>query len=138
MRAGVSRYPMTGRLGAAQALVLGLVLAVAALAALSTLSEAEPKKHDRAAHGAAPAAAPQHKQSKKAKAAAAPKDKKRSKTKAVSEPNVTCNFPWNYSRPLRHCICIRDGYTLQRGSCVRDLTSVTCRDDERWSPKRGA
>src|SRR5262245_39641777 len=152
MRAGVSRYPMTGRLGAAQALVLGLVLAVAALAALSTLSEAEPKKHDRAAHGAAPAAAPQHKQSKKAKAAAAPKDKKRSKakaaatpqdkqrskTKAVSEPNVTCNFPWNYSRPLRHCICIRDGYTLQRGSCVRDLTSVACRDDERWSPKRGA
>src|SRR5262249_36122191 len=136
------------------------------LAALPTWSVAEPKKHDRAAHGTAPAAAWQHKQSKKAKAAAAPKDKKRSKakaaavpqdkqrskakaaavpqdkqrskTKAVSEPNVTCNFPWSYSRALHHCICIHDGYTLQRGSCVRDLTSVTCRDDERWSPKRGA
>lgn len=143
---------MTGRLGAARVLALGLVLAVATLAALSTWSVAEPKKHDRAAHGAAPAAASQHKQSKKAKAAAGPKDKKRSKakaaavpqdkqrskTKAVSEPNVTCNFPWNYSRALHHCICIHDGYTLQRGSCVRDLTSVTCRDDERWSPKRGA
>jgi Caspase domain len=143
---------MTGRLRAARVLALGLVLAVVVLAALSTWSVAEPKKHDRAAHGAPPAAASQHKQSKKAKAAAAPQDKKhskakaaavpqnkqRSKTKAVSEPNVTCNFPWDYSRALHHCICTRDGYTLQRGSCVRDLTSVACRDDERWSPKRGA
>ncbi|HET7448124.1 MAG TPA: hypothetical protein VFJ49_09480, partial [Methyloceanibacter sp.] len=88
------------------------MLAVVTLVALSTWSVAEPKKHDRAAHGAPPAAASQHKQSKKAKAAAAPQDKKhskakaaavpqnkqRSKTKAVSEPNVTCNFPWDYSR----------------------------------------
>src|SRR5215470_4515852 len=138
MRAGVSRYPMTGRLGAARVLTLGLVLAVATLAALPTWSVAETKKHDRAAHGTAPAAAWQHKQRRKAKAAAVPQDKQRSKTKAVSEPNVTCNLPWNYSRALHHCICIHDGYTLQRGSCVRDLTSVTCRDDERWSPKRGA
>ena len=151
---------MTGRLGAARALVIGLVLAAAVVAALSTLSVAEPrwhrgqavpdvsqvteakeKKRSKSKEVTAPkpkaAGAPKAKKRSKAKAVAAPKDKKGAKTKAVSQP-TTCSFPWSYSRALRHCICINDGYTLQGGKCVRDLTTVSCRDDERWSPKRGA
>jgi hypothetical protein len=151
MRAGALGYPIMGRLGAAQALVL--VLAIATLAALSTLSVAEPRsRRERAAPEVSQVTtakakkrskskavtAPQDKKRQKAKAVAAPKDKKRLKTKAVSEPKTTCSFPWSYSRALRHCICINDGYTLQSGKCVRDPTTVSCRDDERWSPKRGA
>ena len=151
---------MTGRLGAARALVIGLVLAAAVVAALSTLSVAEPrwhrgqavpdvsqvteakeKKRSKSKEVTAPkpkaAGAPKDKKRSKGKAVAAPKEKKGAKTKAVSQP-TTCSFPWSYSRALRHCICINDGYTLQGGKCVRDLTTVSCRDDERWSPKRGA
>jgi hypothetical protein len=81
--------------------------------------------------------ASQDKKRQKTKAVA-PKDKKRLKAKAASEPKITCSFPWSYSRALRHCICIQDGYTLQSGNCVRDASTTTCRDDEQWSPKRGA
>jgi len=144
---------MTGRLGAALALISGVVLAAYALAALSTLSMAEPRwKRERDLQAAPQAAASQEKPRSKSKAVAAPKDNKRSKakavaapkdkqrlkTKAVSEPKITCSFPWSYSRALRHCICIQDGYTLQSGNCVRDASTTTCRDDEHWSPKRGA
>jgi Caspase domain len=142
---------MTGRLGAAQGLALGLVLA--AVAALSTLSVAEPRWHLERAIPEVPqvtaakekrsskskaVTAPQDKKRQKTKAVVAPKDKKRAKAKAVSEPKITCSFPWSYSRALRHCICIQDGYTLQSGNCVRDASTTTCRDDEQWSPKRGA
>jgi Caspase domain len=142
---------MTGRLGAAQGLALGLVLA--AVAALSTLSVAEPRWHFERAIPEVPqvtaakekrsskskaVTAPQDKKRQKTKAVVAPKDKKRAKAKAVSEPKITCSFPWSYSRALRHCICIQDGYTLQSGNCVRDASTTTCRDDEQWSPKRGA
>jgi len=143
---------MAGRLGAAQGLALGLVLAVAAVAALSTLSVAEPRWHLERAIPEVPqvtaakekrsskkaVTAPQDKKRQKTKAVVAPKDKKRLKAKAVSEPKITCSFPWSYSRALRHCICIQDGYTLQSGNCVRDASTTTCRDDEQWSPKRGA
>jgi hypothetical protein len=142
---------MAGRLGAAQGLALGLVLAVAAVAALSTLSVAEPRWHLERAIPEVPqvTAAKEKRSSKKAVTASqdkkrqktkavAPKDKKRLKAKAASEPKITCSFPWSYSRALRHCICIQDGYTLQSGNCVRDASTTTCRDDEQWSPKRGA
>lgn len=142
---------MAGRLGAAQGLALGLVLAVAAVAALSTLSVAEPRWHLERAIPEVPqvTAAKEKRSSKKAVTASqdkkrqktkavAPKDKKRLKVKAASEPKITCSFPWSYSRALRHCICIQDGYTLQSGNCVRDASTTTCRDDEQWSPKRGA
>jgi hypothetical protein len=142
---------MAGRLGAAQGLALGLVLAVAAVAALSTLSVAEPRWHLERAIPEVPqvTAAKEKRRSKKAVTASqdkkrqktkavAPKDKKRLKAKAASEPKITCSFPWSYSRALRHCICIQDGYTLQSGNCVRDASTTTCRDDEQWSPKRGA
>src|SRR5262245_48131963 len=144
---------MAGKLGAAQGLSTGLALAVAAIAALSTLSVAEPRWHFERAIPEAPqviaakekrnskskaVAASQEKKRQKTKAVAAPKDKKRAKVKAVSEPKITCSFPWSYSRALRHCICIQDGYTLQSGNCVRDASTTTCRDDEQWSPKRGA
>src|SRR5262245_14649728 len=136
---GASRYPMAAKLGAAQGLSLGLVLAVAAIAALSRLSVAEPRWHfERAIPEAPQAIAAKKKWNSKSKAVAAPKDKKRAKAKAVSEPKITCSFPWSYSRALRHCICIQDGYTLQSGNCVRDASTTTCRDDEQWSPKRGA
>src|SRR4029079_6401218 len=115
---GASRYPMAGKLGAAQGLSTGLALAVAAVAALSTLSVAEPRWHFERAIPEAPqviaakekrnskskaVAAPQDKKRQKTKAVAAPKDKKRAKAKAVSEPKITCSFPWSYSRALRHC-----------------------------------
>jgi hypothetical protein len=158
---------MAGKLGTAQGLSTGLALAVAAVAALSTLSVAEPRWHferaipeapqviaakekrnskskavaapqDKKQQKAKAATAPQDKKRQKTKAVAAPKDKKRAKAKAVSEPKITCSFPWSYSRALRHCICIQDGYTLQSGNCVRDASTTTCRDDEQWSPKRGA
>jgi hypothetical protein len=131
---------MAGKLGAAQGLSTGLALAVAAVAALSTLSVAEPRWHferaipeapqviaakekrnskskavaapqDKKQQKAKAATAPQDKKRQKTKAVAAPKDKKRAKAKAVSEPKITCSFPWSYSRALRHCICIQDGYT---------------------------
>jgi Caspase domain len=153
MRAGALKYPMAWRLGAAQALVLGLVLAAAGLAALSTGSVAEPWwRRDRAAQGVPPAAIPQDQQRFKAKGVAVPKDqqrfkaksvavpqdRQRFKAKAVRESDTACSFPWNYSRGLGHCVCIRDGYSLQRGNCLRDSASTSCRDDERWSAKRGA
>ncbi len=75
---------MAGRLGAAQGLALGLVLAVAAVAALSTLSVAEPRWHlERAIPEVPQVTAAKEKRSSK-KAVTAPQDKKRQKTKAVA------------------------------------------------------
>ena len=144
---------MAGRLGAARGVVLGLLLVAVGVAGISAMSVAEPRwKRDRATQGV-PDAVPQDKQAPKAKTTAAPqgqkrlkakkavagpKDQQRPKTKAVREADTTCNFPWTYSRALRHCVCIRDGYSLDRGKCLRDSAATSCRDDERWSPKRGA
>ena len=44
-----------------------------------------------------------------------------------------CNFPWTYSRGLRRCVCVRDGYNMQAGDCLPQGVTGTCRDDELWS-----
>ena len=33
--------------------------------------------------------------------------------------NPTCAAPWTYSVGLNRCICIREGYSLQWGQCLR-------------------
>jgi hypothetical protein len=47
-----------------------------------------------------------------------------------------CNFPWTYSRGLRRCVCVREGYNMQAGDCLPEGVSGTCRDDERWSAEK--
>ncbi len=117
---------MAGRFRGAKGLVLGLALVAAGLAALSQVSVAEPwgEAGARTAQGAPPVVfAP---------------DRARLRARQVRESDSACGFPWAYSRGLRRCVCIRDGFSLQRGNCVRDGASASCRDNERWSPKRGA
>jgi hypothetical protein len=48
-----------------------------------------------------------------------------------------CPFPWSYSRGLRRCVCVRQGYSLQRGVCAPQAAQ-TCGPNERWSPRTGA
>ncbi len=117
---------MAGRLGAAQSLVLGLVLVAAGLAALSQVSIAEPWGEPRArtAQGAPPVFFPPQQPHLKARPARGSES--------------ACGFPWTYSRGMRRCVCLRDGYSLQRGNCVAAAAAAACRDTERWSPKRGA
>ena len=47
-----------------------------------------------------------------------------------------CNFPWTYSRGLRRCVCVREGYNMQAGDCLPEGVSGACRDDELWSAER--
>jgi hypothetical protein len=117
---------MAGRLGAAQGLVLGLVLGAAGLAVLSPVSIAEPwgERRAKTAQGAPPVFLPPPQQ--------------RLKARPARGSESACASPWSYSRGLRRCVCMRDGYSLQRGNCVRDGAAASCRDNERWSPKRGA
>ena len=49
-----------------------------------------------------------------------------------------CDFPWSYSRGLRRCVCVRAGHSLQRGDCLPEGASTSCRDDEIWSPDERA
>jgi len=117
---------MAGKLGAAQSLVLGLVLVAAGLATLSQVSIAEPwgERRAKTAQGAPPVFFPP--------------PQTRSKARPARGSESACGFPWSYSRGLRRCVCMRDGYSLQKGNCVRDGAAASCRDTERWSPKRGA
>jgi hypothetical protein len=117
---------MAGRRGGAWSLVVGLLTVAAGLAALSSMPVAEPRSGSdaRAAQGAPPDFL-------------SPKQK-RSKTRKARQLDSDCGFPWTYSRPLRRCICAREGFSLQSGKCVLDAASASCGDNERWSPKVGA
>lgn len=53
-------------------------------------------------------------------------------------PREDCDFPWSYSRGLRRCVCVRAGYSVQRGDCLPEGASTACRDDEIWSPDQRA
>jgi hypothetical protein len=116
---------MAGRLGTVQGLVLGLVFVAFGVGMLPTASDAEPWRERRArtAQGA-----PVY----------IPPAQKRLQARPVRAQETSCGFPWTYSRGSRSCVCTRDGYSLQRGKCVRDGATASCRDNERWSPKRGA
>ena len=115
---------MAGKFRGANGLVLGLALVTACGAAFSQMSVAEPRGDGlRPAQGASPRFLPS--------------EQPRLKPRPARESDSVCGFPLTYSRGLHRCVCIRDGYSLQRGSCVRDRAAASCRDDERWSPKRG-
>ena len=115
---------MAGRFRGAEGLVLGLALVAACGAAFSQMSVAEPRGDGlRPAQGASPRFLPS--------------EQPRLKPRPARESDSVCGFPLTYSRGLHRCVCSRDGYSLQRGSCVRDRAAASCRDDERWSPKRG-
>jgi hypothetical protein len=115
---------MAGRFRGAKGLVLGLALVAACGAAFSQISFAEPWSGGaRTAQGAPPIFFPP--------------EQPGLKPQPARESDGACGFPWTYSRGLRRCVCISDGYNLQGGNCVRDGASASCRDDERWSPKRG-
>jgi Caspase domain len=62
----------------------------------------------------------------------------RVKVRASRGADVACAFPWSYSRGLRRCICTREGYSLQHGSCAPMGASALCRDNERWSGQDNA
>jgi caspase domain-containing protein len=117
---------MSGRLGATQSLILGLVLVAAGLAGLAQVSIAEPwgERRTKTAQGATPVVLPP--------------PKSRLKARPARQSESACGFPWTYSRGQHRCACLRDGYSLQRGNCVRDAASASCGDNERWSAKRGA
>ncbi len=117
---------MAGRRGGARGLVLGLALVAAGTVALSTVSLAAPwwRRGDNAAQGAPPVVVPPKQQRLKAQPARA--------------PDSSCSFPWSVSKGSRRCVCVRDGYSLQRGNCLPDAASTSCADNERWSPKRSA
>jgi hypothetical protein len=100
---------MAGRLGGGQSLVIGLAFAVAGIAAVSSLSIAEPLPlGTKISQGASPALL-------------TPKQK-HLKAEKVRSSESTCSFPWTYSRGLRRCVCVHDGYSLQGGKCVPDET----------------
>ena len=42
-----------------------------------------------------------------------------------------CTFPWAYSRGLRKCICVSEGYGVSGGSCVK--LSQICSRNALWS-----
>lgn len=42
-----------------------------------------------------------------------------------------CAFPWSYSRGLRRCICVQEGYSLSNGKCVK--SAEICPPNEQWS-----
>ena len=67
-----------------------------------------------------------------------PSERPRLRARPAREADVNCSFPWTFSRGLRRCVCTRDGYSLQQGSCAREGMSALCHDNERWSPKAGA
>jgi len=117
---------MAGRLGTVQGLVLGLVVVALGLVALSEASNAEPwgERRAKTAQGAPPVLLPQ--------------TQPRPQARPAREQESACGFPWSYARGARRCVCIRDGYSLQSGNCVRDGASASCRDNERWSAKRAA
>ncbi len=60
------------------------------------------------------------------------------KARASRGAEIACAFPWSYSRGLGRCICIREGYSLQHGSCAPMGASALCRDNERWSGQDNA
>jgi hypothetical protein len=62
----------------------------------------------------------------------------RVKVRVARGADVVCSFPWSYSRGLRRCICTREGYSLQHGSCAPMGASALCRDNERWSGQDNA
>lgn len=42
-----------------------------------------------------------------------------------------CAFPWTYSRGLRRCICVREGYGVSEGQCVK--IAEICPKNAKWS-----
>ncbi len=42
-----------------------------------------------------------------------------------------CSAPWIYSRGLRRCICVKEGYTVSGGRCVK--VAEVCPKNARWS-----
>jgi hypothetical protein len=54
--------------------------------------------------------------------------KKRRRPKRVAKK---CAAPWSYSRGLRRCICVREGYGLSEGQCVK--VAKICQKNAQWS-----
>jgi hypothetical protein len=98
---------MAGRLGRGRCLVLGLVPAVAGAAAFSSQSLCEPLPGGAGAAQGVSLALPTPVQ-------APPK------MRAARNSEGDCGFPWTYSPGLRACVCLRDGYSLRQGNCLRD------------------
>jgi hypothetical protein len=48
----------------------------------------------------------------------------RAKARPERDAGANCGFPWNYSRGLRRCVCIREGYSLQEGTCAPVTAAV--------------
>jgi hypothetical protein len=40
------------------------------------------------------------------------------------DAGANCGFPWNYSQGLRRCVCTREGYSLQEGTCAPVTAAV--------------
>ena len=47
-----------------------------------------------------------------------------------------CAFPWTYSQGLRRCICVKEGYSVSGGKCVK--TAEICQENAHWSREDNA
>jgi hypothetical protein len=110
---------MAGRL---RSLIFGLVLAVAGTAACLAVLHAEPAADETITAQNLPPAAQ--------KLAPAPRP-----TRAARNSQGSCSFPWTYSDGSAACVCLREGYALRQGNCLRTEISASCGDNERWSPE---
>jgi len=109
---------MAGRLGFGRSLIFGLVLAVLGVPMFSGSPSAEPTQGGA---GAVQAVSPD------ASASQA------HAVRAARNSQGTCSFPWTYSESLGRCACVREGYRLRQGNCLRQEITASCGDNERWS-----
>lgn len=56
---------------------------------------------------------------------------RRKKVRPRRRAKPKCAFPWRYSRGLKRCICVKEGYSLSGGECVK--TAEICPEDAEWS-----
>ena len=115
---------MAGRLGRGRCLGFGLVLAVVGVVAFCSVSTAEPVPDGATT----------------AQGASSPTLGQRQPTtqQAARNSQGSCSFPWTYSEGLGRCVCVREGYGLRQGNCLRDEISASCGDNERWSSEEAA